>query len=88
MAARHGAIAAAAIAAAARNRVFEPTLPDSVCFVHHSIEPPELTRIEMRYRIRGDGEIVQEMDQRRINQPRGEDRAWAGGMFRDALGLL
>ncbi|MCB1886288.1 MAG: NAD(P)/FAD-dependent oxidoreductase [Rhodocyclaceae bacterium] len=88
MAARQGAIAAAAIAAAARGDEAEPTLPDSVCFVHHSLEPPELTRIATRYRIRGDGEIVQEVDQRRINQPRGEAQAWAREMLRDALGLL
>ena len=81
-------LSARIFAAAARGDEAEPTLPDSVCFVHHSLEPPELTRIATRYRIRGDGEIVQEVDQRRINQPRGEAQAWAREMLRDALGLL
>ena len=40
------------------------------------MEPPQVVRIESRYRIRGDGEIMQNISQKRENNPQGEEDAW------------
>jgi NADPH-dependent 2,4-dienoyl-CoA reductase/sulfur reductase-like enzyme len=81
VASRLGRIAALQIAAQARGDIVAPALPDSVCFVTTSFDPPELTRIDAQYRVRGDGLIVQSVRQSRDPQPRGEDEAWAGEML-------
>ncbi len=86
LAARMGRIAAGEIAARAQGRTPEAGLPESVCFVVTSVEPPELTRVDGRYRLRGDGLIVQEVKQTRDPNPRGEDVAWASAMYAE-LGL-
>jgi hypothetical protein len=49
------------------------------------IEPPEALRIETSYRLRGDGLVVQTTKQTRDAQPRGEDVAWAQGLFREFI---
>jgi NADPH-dependent 2,4-dienoyl-CoA reductase/sulfur reductase-like enzyme len=85
MAAHMGRIVAQEIAARARGRVPEPTLPESTCFVVTRVEPEELTRVDARYRLRGDGEIAQEVKQARDPNPRGEDVAWAKGMYAEVL---
>lgn len=81
MAARLGRIAADEIIARARGVVPAPTLPDSECHVHTAVEPAETMRIEARYRLRGDGLIVQTVRQHEDPQPRGEDLAWARGLY-------
>lgn len=86
MAARQGRIAAAHIAAEARGGKAPSLLPDSTCYVLAGAEPMEMMRIETRYRLRGDGVIVQTVQQHHDAQPRDEDIAWARGMFAELLG--
>lgn len=85
MAARLGRIAAAEIAARARGTEPEKLLPDSRCYVFSSIEPMEMMRIDTRYRLRGDGVIVQTVKHEFDPNPRGEDEAWARQMFGEML---
>jgi NADPH-dependent 2,4-dienoyl-CoA reductase/sulfur reductase-like enzyme len=86
MAARQGRIAADEIIARARGVMPAPTLPDSECYVHTAVDPAEMMRIEARYRLRGDGLIVQTVRQHEDPQPRGEDLDWARGLYREMLG--
>jgi NADPH-dependent 2,4-dienoyl-CoA reductase/sulfur reductase-like enzyme len=86
MAARQGRIAADEIIARARGVMPAPTLPDSECYVHTAVDPAEMMRIEARYRLRGDGLIVQTVRQHEDPQPRGEDLEWARGLYREMLG--
>ncbi len=44
-----------------------------------------MTRIDNQYRLRGDGLIVQTTRQHYDPNPRGEDVAWAKGMFGEML---
>lgn len=86
LASRLGRIAAHEIAARARNRVPETLLPESSCFIYSRLAPAELTRIDTSYRLRGDGVIVQTTRQHYDPNPRGEDVAWAKGMFGEMFG--
>lgn len=88
MAVHHGRIAAAGIAARVQGKPFEPPFPDSTCWVYDSYTPPEMVRIDASYRIRGDGAMEQTIDQARENQPRGEEMAWAEGMFGEMFGTI
>ncbi|MDO8891836.1 MAG: FAD/NAD(P)-binding oxidoreductase [Sulfurimicrobium sp.] len=85
MASRQGRIAAREIAARARGVSAEKLLPDSTCYVFTRIEPLEMTRVESRYRFRGDGLIVQNVKQNHDPNPRGEDVQWAKAMFAEFL---
>ncbi len=85
MASRQGRIAAREIAARARGISAEKLLPDSTCYVFTRIEPLEMTRVESRYRFRGDGLIVQSVKQNHDPNPRGEDVQWARAMFGEFL---
>lgn len=82
---RLGRIAAHEIAARAAGREPEKRLPDSVCFVHTNVEPMETMRIDARYRLRGDGLIVQTTKQNHDPNPRGEDVQWAEAMYGEFL---
>jgi NADPH-dependent 2,4-dienoyl-CoA reductase/sulfur reductase-like enzyme len=85
MASRQGRIAASEIAARARGVAPEKLLPDSACYVFTRIEPMEITRVESRYKFRGDGLIVQNVRQIHDPNPRGEDLQWAKAMFGEFL---
>lgn len=85
MASSQGRIAAHEIAARARGVAPEKLLPNSACYVFTRIEPMEMTRVESRYRFRGDGLIVQNVKQIHDPNPRGEDLQWAKGMFEEIL---
>ncbi len=76
LASRMGGIVATEIKARISNKPVEPSLPESTCFAYLSLNPPQFTRIESRYRVRGDGGIVQSISQQRENNPQGEDDAW------------
>ena len=45
----------------------------------------EMTRIDSRYRLRGDGLIMQSVKQTYDPNPRGEDEQWAESMFEEFL---
>lgn len=85
MASRLGRIAADEVVARSRGQVPSPVLSENVCHVHTDAEPPEMMRIEARYRRRGDGLIAQTVSQHDEPQPRGEDRLWAQGLYREML---
>jgi len=82
---RMGAIVARQIAARATGQRFPALLPESVCHVVSSVEPLEHLRIEVSYRQRGDGFLMQQVKQTREPNPAGEDVAWAENMYRDFL---
>lgn len=86
MAARLGRIAAQEIAERALGVQSERLLPESRCFVTTRLAPPELLRLETRYRLRGDGMLVQTARQEPDFNPRGEDVDWAKDMFRELFG--
>ncbi|HEX5804642.1 MAG TPA: hypothetical protein VFY24_16625, partial [Azospira sp.] len=69
-----------------QGRLPEPTLPEGICQVFSEIGPPAALRIETRYRLRGDGLIMQMVRQHHDAQPRDEDLAWARAMFSELLG--
>lgn len=85
MASSQGRIAAREIAARAKGVAPEKLLPDSACYVFTRIEPMEMTRVESRYKFRGDGLIVQSVRQTHDPNPRGEDLQWAKTMFEEFL---
>ncbi|CAG0973811.1 sulfide dehydrogenase [flavocytochrome c] flavoprotein chain [Burkholderiales bacterium] len=85
LAARLGAVAARVIAAQASERELPRILPESTCQVFTDFAPAATTHIESRFRFRGDGEIEQSNQQTVDANPRGEDEAWAKGMFRELL---
>lgn len=85
MAAALGRIAAAEIAARAKEKAPPTLLPESLCHVHTSFEPPETTRFEAGYRLRGDGLVVQNSRQEHDPNPRDEDLRWAKTQFADFL---
>jgi NADPH-dependent 2,4-dienoyl-CoA reductase/sulfur reductase-like enzyme len=85
MAVQLGRIAAAEIAARSRGGLPELKFPESVCHVHTDAEPMEMMRIDARYRLRGDGLITQSLRQHEDPQPRGEDVAWAQGLYAEIL---
>ncbi len=86
MAARQGRLAAAQIAAEAQGKEAPRLLPESTCYVLAGAEPMEMMRIETRYRVRGDGLVLQTVQQHHDAQPRDEDIAWARGMYTELLG--
>jgi NADPH-dependent 2,4-dienoyl-CoA reductase/sulfur reductase-like enzyme len=88
MASQLGRIAAAEIAARSRGKLPEIALPESICHVYTDVEPPEMMRIDARYRLRGDGLITQAVRQHEDPQPRGEDRQWAQGLSKEMLAPL
>jgi NADH dehydrogenase FAD-containing subunit len=85
MASRQGRIVARRIAAQARGEMPPREFPDSVCHIATRLDPPEALRIEASFRLRGDGVLMQQSRTTRDAQPRGEDLAWAEGMFREFL---
>jgi NADPH-dependent 2,4-dienoyl-CoA reductase/sulfur reductase-like enzyme len=88
MATRLGAAAAQQIAARSRGLTPAPaTLPESVCHVWLDGDPAEQLRIETRYRLRGDGLIVQTVQQFDNPQPRDEDLHWGRTLYTDSLGV-
>jgi NADPH-dependent 2,4-dienoyl-CoA reductase/sulfur reductase-like enzyme len=86
MAARLGRLAAQEIAERALGVQSERLLPESRCFVTTRLEPPELLRLETRYRLRGDGVLVQTARQEPDFNPRGEDEDWARELFGELFG--
>jgi NADPH-dependent 2,4-dienoyl-CoA reductase/sulfur reductase-like enzyme len=85
MASRQGRIVARRIAALARGETPPREFPDSICHIATRLDPPEALRIEASFRLRGDGVLMQQSRTTRDAQPRGEDLAWAEGMFREFL---
>ena len=83
---RMGQAIAREISALAGGQASPPLLPDSICHVTSSLEPPEGIRIETAYRDRGDGFLVQTVRQVRNPHPAGEDAAWADALYADFLG--
>lgn len=81
MAVRLARIAADGLVGRARGKQPAVSLPESLCHVRTSVEPPEAMRIEAGYRLRGDGLIVQSVRQHDDPQPRGEDQAWLRGLW-------
>lgn len=86
LAARLGAIAAEEVAARRAGREPQVLLPEGVCHVQTNPDPDEAMRLDTRFRLRGDGIIVQTATQTRITQPQGEDVEWARGFFREFFG--
>ena len=82
---RMGLAVARQIAAEVRGQAAVPLLPESVCHVTTSLEPAESVRLDTRYRDRGDGFLLQTVQQVRNPNPAGEDAAWAEAMYRDFL---
>ena len=76
LASRMGSIVAQEINGRISDKPTTPELPEGTCFAYLSMEPPQVVRIESRYRIRGDGEIMQNISQKRENNPQGEEDAW------------
>lgn len=85
MAARQGRIVARRIAALARGKEPPRELPDSLCHITTSYEPPEAIRLAATYRLRGDGVLMQQTKTERDPQPRGEDVAWLEGLLDEIL---
>lgn len=85
MANRQGRIVAQQIAARAREKEAPKLLPESVCYVVTDFDPMETMRIDMRYRVRGDGLIEQTVKQVRDRNPRDEDLQWAKSLFEEFL---
>lgn len=86
MAARQGRLVARQIAARARGETAATEFPDSLCLITTSYAAPTAIRIAATYRQRADGELVQQTKTERDAQPRGEDLAWANGLFAELLG--
>ena len=51
-----------------------------------NLAPREMLRIDTRYRLRGDGWLVQTASQHFDPQPRDEDLLWARGMLAELGG--
>ncbi|MDD5249536.1 MAG: FAD/NAD(P)-binding oxidoreductase [Rhodocyclaceae bacterium] len=85
MAAALGRIAAAEIAARAHDQPPPQLLPESICHVFTSFDPPETTRFHTSYHLRGDGLVAQASDQKHDPNPRDEDVRWLKSQFADFL---
>jgi NADPH-dependent 2,4-dienoyl-CoA reductase/sulfur reductase-like enzyme len=83
MASRQGRIVAQHIAAQIRGKPIPMAFPDSLCHVATRFDPPESVQIETNYRLRGDGEIMQQSHTHHNAQPRGEDLAWLSARFEE-----
>lgn len=81
-----GRIAAAEIISRITGKEAPAMLPESTCFAYLSLQPAQFTRIESRYRWRGDGELTQSITQKRESNPRGEDDAWVDAMHARLFG--
>jgi NADPH-dependent 2,4-dienoyl-CoA reductase/sulfur reductase-like enzyme len=86
LASRMGQIAATEILGRLDGKAVEPALPESTCFAYLNLAPAQFTRIETRYRVRGDGALVQSISQVRENNPQGEDDAWLNVRHRELFG--
>lgn len=86
LASRMGTIVASEIIGQLNGKPVEPELPESTCFAYLSLNPPEFTRIDSSYRIRGDGEIAQKTNQQRENNPQGEEDAWLNARHAELFG--
>jgi NADPH-dependent 2,4-dienoyl-CoA reductase/sulfur reductase-like enzyme len=86
MASQLGRIAAGEIVARVQEKPSGQPLPESICHVYSDVEPMEMLRVENRYRLRGDGLIVQTVRQFDEPQPRGEDAVWAKSLHTEMLG--
>jgi NADPH-dependent 2,4-dienoyl-CoA reductase/sulfur reductase-like enzyme len=86
MASRMGQIVATQIIGRITGKTSEPALPESTCFAYLSLNPPQFTRIESRYRVRGDGAIAQTISQKQENNPQGEDDAWLTSWHKSLFG--
>ncbi len=87
LASRQGRIVAHEIAARAGGAAPDAQLPESTCYVRTDFDPPQLLRIDARYRVRGDGLIAQTVRQHSDANPHGEDLQWAQSMFGEFLAL-
>lgn len=86
LASHMGRIAATEIGGRIAGRPPEPALPESTCYAYLNIAPPQVTRIETRYRQRGDGALVQSIRQQQENNPQGEDDAWLNARHQELFG--
>lgn len=86
LASRMGQIAATEILGRIDGKPPEPALPDSTCFAYLNLAPAQFTRIDTRYRVRGDGALAQSISQVRENNPQGEDDAWLDARHRELFG--
>lgn len=86
MASRMGQIVATEIIGRMDGNPAEPALPESTCFAYLNLAPPQITRIETRYRKRGDGALVQSISQTRENNPQGEDDVWLNARHSELFG--
>lgn len=86
LASRMGQIAATEILGRLDGKAPEPALPESTCFAYLNLAPPQFTRIDTRYRVRGDGALVQNISQTRENNPQGEDDAWLNARHEELFG--
>lgn len=86
MALLQGQMAARQVAALARGGSALAELPQSTCFSYLNMAPEELVEIRSRYTRRGDGVLVQQLQQQRISQPGGEAEAWLAQLYQQLLG--
>lgn len=86
LASRMGQIAATEIIGRLTGQPASPALPESTCFAYLDLAPAAFTRIDSRYRLRGDGVITQTISQRRENNPQGEDDAWLNARHSELFG--
>lgn len=88
LASRMGQIVATEIIGRISGKTSDPALPESTCFAYLSLNPPQFTQIESRYRVRGDGAITQTINQKRENNPQGEDDAWLNTWHQELFGSV
>ena len=86
LASRMGQIVATEIIGRIAGQPPVPALPESTCFAYLTVAPAAFTRIETRYRVRGDGLVAQAINQRRENNPQGEDDAWLNARHSELFG--
>lgn len=86
LASRMGQIVATEIIGRMAGQPTTPALPESTCFAYLNLVPPVFTRIDSRYRLRGDGVITQTISQTRENNPQGEDDAWLNARHNELFG--
>lgn len=87
LASRMGSIVATEIIGRITGQPGEPALPEGTCFAYLSMVPPQVVRIESRYRVRGDGNLLQNVSQRRENNPQGEEDAWLNTWHEELFGI-
>jgi len=87
LASRMGGIVATEIIGRITDQPSEPGLPEGTCFAYLSMDPPQVVRIESRYRVRGDGNILQNISQLRENNPQGEEDAWLNAWHGELFGI-